>query len=99
MDKLELIAQSLDRLTSEVTVMQKDMKVIAEVIMKNAILEQEIKHIRSELERSDEKNYEGRKVINKRLDSIQKSWWWVGTSVFTAMGGVIWTLFDKVYGG
>ena len=91
MEDAELIKQNLKHLSSDMSDIKKELKILAEVLKQNALLEQK-------LISSNEKHDEGRKVIHKRIDAYAKVVVWFGSSLFVGMAGVIWTLFDKIYG-
>ena len=73
----------------ELTGIREELKALAEVIMEYKLLEQK-------LISSNQKHDEGRKVLHKRLDLFAKVAFWFGTTLFTGMTAVIWTLVDKV---
>ena len=88
----ELIKQNLAHLSTEMGDIKKELKVLAEVLTKNAILEQK-------LISSNAKHDEGRKVLHKRLDLFGKIAFWLGGTVVTGMSGVIFALVQEIYKG
>ena len=76
----------------ELVGIRKELKVIAEVIIEYKLLEQK-------LIASNAKHDEGRKVLHKRLDVFAKVAFWFGTTLFTGMIGIIYTLVEKILGG
>lgn len=81
-----------EEIKEELTGIRKELKALAEVIMEYKLLEQK-------LIASNAKHDEGRKVLHKRLDVFAKVAFWFGTTLFTGMVGIIYTLVEKVLGG
>jgi len=81
-----------DELKIELQDIKKELKALAEVIIEYKLLEQK-------LMASNAKHDEGRKVLHKRLDLFAKVAFWFGTTLFTGMIGIIYTLVEKVLGG
>ena len=81
-----------EEIKEELTGIRKELKALAEVIIEYKLLEQK-------LIASNAKHDEGRKVLHKRLDVFAKVAFWFGTTLFTGMVGIIWTLVDRVLGG
>lgn len=81
-----------EEIKEELTGIRKELKALAEVILEYKLLEQK-------LIASNAKHDEGRKVLHKRLDLFAKVAFWFGTTLFTGMVGVIYTLVEKVLGG
>jgi chromosome segregation ATPase len=57
---------------------------------------QETSVIREELKSSNAKHDKGREVLHKQQDAIIKVLFWVGSTVFVAMGVIIMTLLEKI---
>ena len=70
-----------------------ELKELQKIVIKQ---NQDIALLRQDLNNSNEKHNEGRKVIHKRMDIHAKIGLWVGASIITAMGGVIMVLAEKV---
>ncbi len=81
-----------EEIKEELIGIRKELKALAEVIIEYKLLEQK-------LIASNAKHDEGRKVLHKRLDVFAKVAFWFGTTLFTGMVGIIWTLVDRVLGG
>ena len=81
-----------EEIKEELTGIRKELKALAEVVLEYKLLEQK-------LIASNAKHDEGRKVLHKRLDLFAKVAFWFGTTLFTGMVGVIYTLVEKVLGG
>jgi len=60
------------------------------------IILSEYKVLEERMASSNEKHNEGRKIIHKRIDIIVKVAFWVGSTVFTGMAGVIWVLVERI---
>ena len=86
------VKQNLLHLSKEMGEIKEELKILTKVLVQNALMEEKMKS-------SNEKHDEGRKVIHKRIDAYAKVVVWFGSSLFVGMAGVIYTLFDKVYGG
>jgi len=84
---------------AELNEIKIELKALADVIVESKILEQKIIQLEQMLISANEKHNEGRKVLHKRLDAYAKIFIWFGTTLFTGMAGVIWTLVDRIYGG
>jgi len=76
-------------LKEDINDIKTEIKALAKVLTEYKILEQK-------LISSNAKHDEGRKVLHKRLDAYAKVAFWFGTTLFTGMVGVIWTLLDRV---
>ena len=90
---------SNEELKEELHGIKEELKSLAKVMIESKILEQKIIQLEQMLISAKEKHNEGRKVLHKRLDAYAKIFIWFGTTLFTGMAGVIWTLVNKIYGG
>ena len=78
-----------NEIKEELSSIKEELKGLREVLLEYKLLEQKI-------DSSNAKHDEGRKIIHKRIDLIVKVAFWVGSTVFTGMAGVIWVLVERV---
>ena len=87
MEREEILLSAIKEDIHELKESHKD---IVQLMQKNARLEEK-------LIASNAKHDEGRKVLHKRIDVFFKIAFWLGTTIFVGMGGVIFTLIQRVY--
>ena len=83
----------------ELVSIKKELKTLSKILIEYKVMEQKIIQLQQQLISSNAKHDEGRKVLHKRLDAYAKIFLWFGTTVFTGMAGVIWTLVDRILKG
>ena len=81
--------ETINTIKEDISELKTGHKEMIDLMRNNAVLEEKLIH-------SNAKHDEGRKVLHKRLDLFAKVAFWFGTTLFTGMMGVIWTLVDKV---
>ena len=78
-----------NEIKAELSSIKEELKGLREVLVEYKLLEQKIAS-------SNAKHDEGRKILHKRLDTIVKVGFWIGSTVFTGMAGVIWVLVERI---
>ncbi|CAA6806794.1 MAG: Unknown protein [uncultured Sulfurovum sp.] len=91
-EKLLHFEERLKRVGQDVSELKLLQKELIEIIKKNVELEQKMIH-------ANEKHDEGRRVLHKRIDLLGKIFFWFGTTLFTGMAGVIFTLVQATMKG
>jgi hypothetical protein len=78
--------------------MSEDIHELKELNKSVISLMQETIVLRQQLEASNKRHDEGRKVLHKRLDAYGRIAFWFGSTIITAMGGVIIVLVERILG-
>ena len=98
-----------DEIKETLSDIKKELKGISKVLVEYKVLEQKIissnaKHdegrkvLHKRLDTSEQRYSEELKVLQKKIDVFSKIIFWFGTTIFTSMAGIIWTLINKVLG-
>ena len=88
-----------NEIKDELISIKEELKALSQILVEYKVMEQKIIQLQQQLISSNAKHDEGRKVIHKRMDAYAKIFLWFGTTIFTAMGGIIWTLVDRILKG